>query len=62
MVSPHFKQQEQFQSRLLSLSTYNMESNAMGMELAQATMIFLRSLAKKEIVVSKAILGLRIRR
>jgi hypothetical protein len=61
-VSPHFKQLELFQSKLLSQSTFNMESNAMGMELAQATMIFLRSLAKKGIAVSKAILGLRIRR
>ena len=61
MVSPHFKQLELSQSKLLSHLTFNTELRAMGMGLAQATMIFLRSLAKKGIAVSKVILGQRIR-
>lgn len=56
------KQPELSQSKLPCQSIYKMVLRAMAMWSAQPTMIYLKSLAKKGIAVSKVILGQRIRR
>jgi hypothetical protein len=56
-----FKQLELSQSKLQCQWIFKMDLRVTEMESAQPTMIYLKSLAKKGIAVSRVILGQRIR-